>query len=68
VTARYVGIHDVTLDGARMQVTYALGNGRPATTTIGYNDEQIDAAPSFKERRFREKLARLVKQPAGVAP
>lgn len=68
VTARYVGIHDVTLDGARMQVTYALGNRRPATTTIGYNDEQIDAAPSFKERRFREKLARLVKQPAGVAP
>lgn len=71
VTARYVGIHEVPVDGARMQITFALGNGRPATTTVGYNDEQIDAAPSFKERRFREKLARLLKQQPqqqGAAP
>lgn len=66
-TGRYAGIADVSFDGARMQATWTLGNGRPATTTLGYNDEKIDAAPSFRERRFREKLAQLVKQQQ-VAP
>ncbi len=51
----YAGLRYVTLDGAIQQVTWTIGLSG-VTTRISRNNEFSTTVPSYRERRFFEKL------------
>ena len=60
-TRTYAGIFPVSPDSFVDQVTWSVGGGGPATTTVSVNTEHATWLPPFAERRRNEKADRPVR-------
>lgn len=58
-TTTYAGIYPFDLDGMRQQITWRVGGGQPATTTVSINNEHDQYVAPYPERRRREKVVRF---------
>lgn len=56
MTRTYAGIYPLNLDGARQQITWRVGGGMPATTTVSINAEHDPYVSPYPERRRREQI------------
>lgn len=55
LTQEYAGLVFLAPDGLTTQVSWRMGNGQPATTTISQVDEHDIYTPSYSERRKEEQ-------------
>lgn len=58
----YAGFKPIGVDGAIQQVTWTVDTQGYATTRISRNKEEVVLAPTYKERRFLERLQGVLKE------
>lgn len=54
-TRQYAGIYPADPDGAARQITWSVGGGSPATTTVSVGTEHNRWQPGYSERRMAER-------------